>query len=447
MIQRVRELIRRFASKGAEVGSAMSYEIANLVSLAVIFPILTRSFGTETYGEYRTLYVIAGFATTWISASVAAATVQLLVQHGRDADSVMGTGRRQVLFAAIPLALMATLASVALFGPSILLAAIFIFFSDLIVIGVNSVYLAAIFAIRGIAAATRLRLLNPVIRTIGVVLCALTGNVTLLAIAITSSAATITTAFVVTRAARRLEQSDEVLDRPVTTPREMFRYSMTYSGTMSANATQNEGEKIVLASYRPTAEVGEYAAAYQVAALAIVPLQAVQTVAQKWALVPDDRAGIHVRRAVRLSMPIAAYGVAAGIALAVGRPLVRFVIGDDFQVALDIVIWLCAFPLVRALADVPMLGLIGLDRNRERMILGIAGAVFALVCYFALVPTWGWRGAVAGTYLSESAMLIGGWLLLLRCQRSADATRRDAPDPDDSTTQGLPSPLAGDRIA
>ncbi len=431
MIDLVRRTVGRFASKIMEVGSAMSYEIANIVSLAIVFPIITQSFGPANYGVYTTLYVIAGFATTWVSSSVAAAVVQLLVQRGRSIDSVLAIGQRQVLVAAVPLAIVGTLASVALFGTKILLPAVFIFFSDLIVIGVAQVYLATVFAVRGVTASTRIRLLTPLVRTSGVVVCALTGNVTLLAIAMVSSAAPVVTVAVARRTARRLTTADlpestTRIETLPTTSRELWRLSSTYAGTMSAIATQSEGEKIVLAGFRPEAEVGEYQAAYRIAALAIVPLQAVQTVAQRWALVPDDRANIHVRRCLRLSIPIAVYGVAAGIAIAVGRPLVRLAIGDQFDLALEIVIWLAAFPLLRALSDVPMLGLIGLNRNRERMFLGIGGAVFALVAYFSLVPWWGWRGAVTGTYLSEIAVLTGGWILLRRCQRIADdeASRR-----------------------
>jgi hypothetical protein len=55
--------------------------------------------------------------------------------------------------------------------------------------------------------------------------------------------------------------------------------------------------------------------------------------------------------------------------------------------------------------------------------MGLATSSVALVAYLALVPAFGWRGAVIGTYLSETAAIVVGWVLLVRYQRVADRRR------------------------
>jgi O-antigen/teichoic acid export membrane protein len=122
-------------------------------------------------------------------------------------------------------------------------------------------------------------------------------------------------------------------------------------------------------------------------------------------------------------LPVIAYGFVCIGAFLVFAPVVTIIVGDEFEEAVTIMRWLSAVPLVRALADIPQHGLIGLDRNRARMWLGLTGAAFSLACYVILVPRLGWQGAVIGTYLAELATLAGGWAVLLVCQRRHDAAR------------------------
>jgi O-antigen/teichoic acid export membrane protein len=138
------------------------------------------------------------------------------------------------------------------------------------------------------------------------------------------------------------------------------------------------------------------------------------------------------------------YGVLAAIAIFVCRDLIQWVAGDEFDEVAVIAAWLCLIPLLHGLAELPPMGLLGLGRNRARVVLGLATSAVALVAYLALVPAGGWRGAVIATYLSETAAIIGGWVLLVRYQRVADhRTRRSAlteRTPRSSTTAGLASP-------
>ena len=71
----------------------------------------------------------------------------------------------------------------------------------------------------------------------------------------------------------------------------------------------------------------------------------------------------------------------------------------------------------------------GRSACRIRMYLGISGAAVAISAYLLLVPKWGWKGALAGTYASEIFVATSGWVLLITCERRHDrrkALERDA---------------------
>jgi O-antigen/teichoic acid export membrane protein len=433
----VRASVRAVASKGREVGSAMVFEIVQLVSLAVIFPIVARSFGPDNYGQYSTLYVIAGSAITWTSASVGAAMVQLSLQHRRTSSSLLHAGRRQVVLSIVPTAVIGCGVSLLLFGPEILVPALLVFGGDLLFGGIANVQIALLYAERGIGPSTRVRALGPAVKAACVFGLSLVDGVTIVNVVLSNSIAAVVMLAVSSYMIRSIPKPRVDDGRQASGPREVFRYSGLYATTISANTVQDSGENVVLAAVRPAAEVGEYQAAYRLVELALTPMRALANASIRWFLVPDDGRSAQVRRSLKISTPVAVYGLACIAAFSVLGPLVTFIIGDQFTEAARIMVWLSGFPLLKGLADIPVMGLLGLDENKPRMWLGLGGAAFALVCYIVLVPMMGWQGAVLGTYLSEIATLIAGWVVLLVYQRRHDAALVDeftfVQDPTDQT--------------
>jgi len=411
-----------------ELVSALGFELVQILSVAVIFPIVAPALGPGEYGRYTTLYVIAGLAMTWVSAAGGAAMVQLIIQRSRTVESVLLFARRQIYFAAIPFALLGSIASVALFGREILLPAVLVFGGDLVLGGIASVRINAIFATVGVTAASRIKMISPVLRMVGVTVLAATGEISIVSLVAINSGATLVVLMIAMKFSRDLGRYDDDAAE-ATSGRELLRLTGTYAATISANTTQDEGEKIVLVSYRPAAEVGEYQAAYRLISLALVPLEALNTVATRWALFPSDEPNAQLRRATRLSLVVGAYGVLVAIAAVIASPLIALILGEEFAQTTTMFLWLSGFPLFRALSDIPVIGLIGLNCNVERMVLGLSGAVAAVVLYLAMVPALGWQGAVIGTYISEMLTLLGGWILLIDRQRRVDR-RRSVEGPD-----------------
>ncbi len=402
----------------------MGVEIVTAVSLAIIFPITIRNLGPELYGKYTVLYLIFGLVGLWVYAGPTASIVQLILQLEYDSDQVMKLSRRQMILVWAPSSLVGTVVAVALVGRSLLVPAALVVVVDLLLAGLTSMNLANVFAVDGVIRAAKLRMIQPIIRSCGVVALAIADQVSILTLVCLNVAASAVMLLVSTWAIRHRQRPEWLGERRLGA-RLLARYTVYYSASMSTNAVQNEGEKFVLATYRPANEVGEYAAAYRVVQTSLIPMGALMSAASRWFMQKDDQLGGQRARTKRLSVVVGAYGILVAVAILLGANVIQWVVGSEYTEASQIAVWLTLFPLLHGLADLPPMGLLGLGRNRERMFMGFGTSLASIVAYLLLVPPFGWRGAVVGTYLSELAAIAAGWILLIHYQRAADLARSD----------------------
>ena len=418
------DYLQRMARRSRDVAGAMSVEIVGAACLAVIFPITIRSLGPELYGKYTVLYLIFGLIGLWVYAGPTASVIQLILQLEHDDEQVMQRCRRQLIVVWAPSSVLGTAIAVALVGQSLLVPAALVIGLDLLLAGLASLNFSNVFAIDGVTAAAKLRMVQPILRVLGVVGLAAAGTVSILSLVGVNIVVSGIMLLLSSAVIRRRQRPDWLGTRWLGR-RELVRYSVYYSASMSTNAVQNEGEKFALATYRPAAEVGEYAAAYRVVQTSLLPMSALMAAASRWFMVKDDRVGAQRLRTQRLSVVVAAYGIVVAAAILMGADIIQWVAGSEYTEVSTIAVWLMFFPLLHGLADLPPMGLLGLGRNRERMLMGFGTSVAAIVCYLALVPHFGWRGAVIGTYVSEVVSIAAGWVLLVRYQHVADLARSD----------------------
>jgi O-antigen/teichoic acid export membrane protein len=416
--ERTTGFLQRVARYRRDVANTLSVELVSLVSLAVIFPLTIRSLGDERYGQYTALYLVFGLAGLWVSSAPSAAMVQLILQQQQDSKALLRLARRQALLLAAPVAAIGTLVSFAQYGDDVLLPALAVMTADFLFTSLANLNLAVVFAVTGVGAASRIRLVQPIVRATGVAVLSAAGVLsigTLVGLNVLTSGLL----FAASIWARGRARQEE----PSTTPptaRTLFRFSTYYTASMSTNEMQNEGENLVMASTRSAAELGQYAAAYRIVSMTLVPCNAVTGAANRWFMMRDDRTGAQFRRTMRLAVPTALYGVVAGAGILLGRDVIQWIAGSDFDDVSRMAIWLCLLPLLHGLSGLPPMGLLGLGRNRERMIMGFATAAVSVVGYLLLVPRMGWRGGVIGTYISESAAIIAGFGSLRYYQLKAD---------------------------
>lgn len=418
----VGDYVGRARRRARDLVSSMGLELLGLASMAIIVPLTLRLLGPEEYGEYVILYLVYGLLSLLVSAGLSGALVQLLLQLEFDVTSTTRLVRRQLVLVWAPCSVVGVAIAVAIVGTDLLMAAVLVIIVDLLITGLANLNVARIFAMTGVAEAARIRMVNPVVRTVAVLLLSLTGTLTVLSLVATNVLSAGTMLVVSGILVRRSRNNHQTSERRCDA-RTVLRYSTYYSTSMMTNAAQDEGEKFVLAANRPVAEVGQYAAAYRLVSAALIPLGAVTAVASRSFLLRDDSVGGQRSRAARLSVAVGVYGVLVAIAILLGQNLVGWVAGPEFDEAATIAAWLCLFPLLHGLADIPPLGLIGLGRNRARVWMGVATSIIAIAAYLLLVPSLGWRGAVLGTYISELGCIIIGWSLLIRSQRRADTEK------------------------
>jgi O-antigen/teichoic acid export membrane protein len=122
------------------------------------------------------------------------------------------------------------------------------------------------------------------------------------------------------------------------------------------------------------------------------------------------------------------YGLVFAAALFVCAPLVTVLLGDDYDGTVTMLRVLSPLVAVRACAEFPLNGLLGLGKLGVRTATIAGAAVSALALYLLLIPALGWQGAVIGTYASEVLLGIVAWLCLLHYQRKHDAALRERSD-------------------
>ncbi len=197
-----------------------------------------------------------------------------------------------------------------------------------------------------------------------------------------------------------------------------FKKSLSFSIPMGADQLKTNGDKVILRSFGFVGDTGLYGAAYRVILLGMAPLRAVNAAVFERFLPQDDaEQGVHLQRSIKFTVLTTAVSVLVAIVIFFALPFIDFLFGEDFIEATEIVPWLLPLIPLIALSNTPLNGLVGLGRDKERTWLYIAAAIFSLVSYFALIPPFGWPGAVAGTLLSETVLGIFSWILLVRYQK------------------------------
>jgi len=182
-------------------------------------------------------------------------------------------------------------------------------------------------------------------------------------------------------------------------------------------------DKMLLPALAGLAIAGQYAAGFRVLAFALLPVQAFMA-----ALYPRffQRGAESVDSLMclwRRTAPLALfYALPVSAALFVAAPLLSPALGSEYPEAPRILRHLIGVLVIQALSMPLGDALAGADRFGYRSACIFAAALVNLGLTLALIPAWGWYGAVAAVYLSQLLLLgLYGWGLrkiLLRGSRA-----------------------------
>src|SRR3546814_5642383 len=121
-----------------------------------------------------------------------------------------------------------------------------------------------------------------------------------------------------------------------------------------------------------------------------------------------------IRQLCRTGLVLLTLALGCGVAIWMTAPLLPWLLGDSFLAARDVARGLAWLPFLQVLRGLLNFHVI---HHGHMTSLGWAYAIGALVSITAvwlLFPRWGMNGAMAASYLSESAMIVTLMLGILR---------------------------------
>jgi O-antigen/teichoic acid export membrane protein len=188
----------------------------------------------------------------------------------------------------------------------------------------------------------------------------------------------------------------------------------------SASTIYGDIDKTMLGRLSTFEATGIYAAAYRAVSSAFIPIMAL-LIAAYARFFRAGAAGIEGSTAFarRLLGPVAAYGVAAGIAIYFLAPLAPYVLGADFRASVDALRWLAPTPLLSALCYLPADALTGANAQGLRTAVQLSAAAVNVGLNLLLIPAYSWRGAAWSTLATFAFLAAALWLTTAVLRRAS----------------------------
>ncbi|MEJ0039312.1 MAG: lipopolysaccharide biosynthesis protein [Gammaproteobacteria bacterium] len=204
-------------------------------------------------------------------------------------------------------------------------------------------------------------------------------------------------------AARAVGGADVSLQRLWSDRRDALHFSL---GT-GAKAFYTDFDKVMLARTALSPELGAYTAAYRLVTMAFLPVRSLldASASQFYRHGGDGiaRSDAFARRVLRIALPC---GLAGAALILIAAEIAPLVLGASFRSATPMLRVLALLPIIQSIHYVysDALTAAGFQKLRTRLQWFVA-AVYAVLA-FALVPAFGWRGAVAVCLVSELLLAV-----------------------------------------
>ena len=204
---------------------------------------------------------------------------------------------------------------------------------------------------------------------------------------------------------------------------------LAISSTAAAFYVQDGLDTPIIVHAGFDADAGMYASAYRVASLAFAPINAMVLMGLPRLVPTMRRSFVDTRRtALRMTAIGMVYGSIAAVVMIIAAPLLPAVIGHKYAPAADIVRWLAALPLLRASQYFVANHLMLTGRQHRRLLVQLVSAIASVAAYLLLIPSFSWRGAVAGTYISEVVLAVGLWAVFAQGDQRRESFEEESLD-------------------
>ena len=192
-----------------------------------------------------------------------------------------------------------------------------------------------------------------------------------------------------------------------------LREGFYFSVSLSASSIYNDIDKTMLARLYTLEAAGLYAAAYRLIDVSVTPLRSL-LYASFARFFQRGAAGIvgSFNFAKRLLPLAGAYGLFTGAALYLTAPLLPYLLGDEYQDAVEALRWLALLPFLRAMHYFVADALMGAGFQGLRTGVQVIVGLFNVLINFVLIPMYSWRGAVWASIASDTLLLLGLCVIL-----------------------------------
>ncbi len=180
-----------------------------------------------------------------------------------------------------------------------------------------------------------------------------------------------------------------------------------FSFGISAKAFYTDFDKVVLARTALSVELGAYTAAYRLVTMAFLPVRSLLD-ASASQIYRHGEGGIaqssaFARRVFRIALPC---GLAGAVVILIAAEIAPLILGPSFKSTTPMLRVLALLPVIQSIHYVYSDALTAAGFQQVRMRLQwLVAAVYAALA-FALVPGFGWQGAVTVCLVSESMLAV-----------------------------------------
>jgi O-antigen/teichoic acid export membrane protein len=181
-----------------------------------------------------------------------------------------------------------------------------------------------------------------------------------------------------------------------------------FSISLSTHGIYNDIDKTMLARLSTLEATGIYAAAYRLINVSCTPIISLMSASYaRFFQHGSGGIGRSFSYAKRLLTYAGAYGLFTGVALYLMAPLLPYLLGSDYQNAIEAVRWLALLPFLRALHYFVANALTGAGFQGLRSSVQVFVALFNVLINFLLIPIYTWRGAAWASVATDFLLLIG----------------------------------------
>jgi O-antigen/teichoic acid export membrane protein len=391
---------------------ALAAEVSLLFASLVSARIIASHFETVVYGKYFGIYGIIGFAVSSCTSWAGLVIPQWIVRERESAATTMhSTLTYLAVLSFAGFALVVILGSLLIHKVSVAgIAAL----ASAELIGSATVLPLSMLAQSAISVRAGLwvRIAGALAKASAIMLLGVFGTVSFVSIGLTLLCGQL---LVSATAGSLIARHLGFVPRPGQPLRHHLSTAATFMVSVGSYSVFEEGDKPIMAS-RHAYDSGLYGVAYRVARLAMVPLAAMENATHMQSVRRGEKVGEHVKRASKFTALGVAYGVVALIGINLFGPLMLRLLFPKHTAAITQLRWLSPLVLLRGCRNFSDNGLLGLGKLRSRMMLNLGSAIVSLVLYIALIPRYSWKGALVATLVTEVALVVASWTLLIRYQ-------------------------------